>query len=108
MSLIGHDNEFATRCPFCGDTHDVASHIADMGKSAHAPDDGDLTLCIVCGEWAFFDAGAPGGLRKPTDAEYVTIADSPMLRKMRKAWVETMKRYRAGPPEKPRHAHGRR
>lgn len=107
MKLAAHDNEFLTCCPFCGDRHDVASHISERGKSQHAPTDGDLTLCIVCGEWAFFDRKSEGGLRKPTDAEYVTIGETPILRKMRKAWVEMMAKYRAGPPERPRHHHGR-
>lgn len=108
MPIISHDNEFASRCPFCGEAFDRASHVTERGKSQHAPTDGDLTLCIVCGEWAFFAAGVPGGLRKPTDAEYEAIAGNPLVRKIRKAWVEMMKNHRAGPPQKPRHAHGRR
>lgn len=100
--------QFPTQCPFCGDHHDAASYVAERGKSQHAPDDGDLTLCIACGEWSFFASGAPGGLRKPTEAEYVTIGETALLRKMRKAWVEANKHWRAGPPERPRHYHGRR
>jgi hypothetical protein len=101
------DNEFPNQCPFCGEKHDMASGVAERGKTQHTPTDGDLTLCIVCGEWAFFDSKVIGGLRKPTDAEYVTIGETAFLRKMRKAWVDMNKRFRAGPPERVK-AHERR
>jgi len=86
-------NEFesATKCPFCGANHDRATGVSD----ANAPNDGDITLCVNCGEWAFFEGATAGGLRKPTDAEYELIAGEPLLRKTREVWagmVEQVKR----------------
>jgi hypothetical protein len=81
--------ERQSQCPFCAARHDLATGIS--GNSA--PHDGDLTLCIVCGEWAMFESAAPGGMRKPTDAEYEKINDMPITRAARRAWLETNKRF---------------
>lgn len=85
--------EWHTQCPFCGAQHDLASTVSVKGGSApERPSDGDLTLCIVCGEWALFEKKAPGGMRKPTDAEYEKIAASPMVRAARAAWLKVRRR----------------
>lgn len=78
-------------CPFCGATHNMASNATRTEEGPIQPRNGDLTLCINCGEWAFFDQNAKGGLRKPTDAEYRRIAASPHSRLAREAWIEIAK-----------------
>lgn len=49
-----------------------------------APTDGDVTLCIECGEWGIFEGES---VRKPTDDEYVEIVDNPITARMRAAWL---------------------
>lgn len=81
----------ATECPFCGANHDLATGVS----GGDAPNDGDISLCVSCGEFAFFEVATPGGLRKPTDAEYELIAGEPLLRKTREVWagmIEKVKR----------------
>lgn len=80
--------EMISVCPFCQYGFDLASSVKGGQK---APGDGDLTICIRCGEFAVFESKAPGGLRKPTDTEYVTIGQDDFCQKMRAAWT------RAGP-----------
>lgn len=80
-----------TICPWCGARHALATGVSDENP----PNDGDITLCVSCGEWAFFEAAAVGGLRKPTYAEYEPIAESPMLRAARGAWAETVGKGKA-------------
>jgi hypothetical protein len=73
---------YYTLCPFCGAVHDGASNVS----SNDAPSDGDVTLCIDCGEWGIF-APVVGMLRKPTDAEYEFLGTDKDARKVREAWV---------------------
>jgi hypothetical protein len=82
-ALTKHKMTPPTRCPFCGSICDGASSLTGGTKP---PDKGSVTLCIDCGEWAVFD-DVPGGLRKPTDAEYDRIAVNEVCRKARFAWV---------------------
>lgn len=70
-------------CPFCGDWHECAT---SFEKGGRRPVPGDLTICIECGEWAFFDM-VPGGLRKPHAHEYEAIAADELCRLAREAWV---------------------
>lgn len=84
MTIPAH--EMNTTCPFCGCKHELASNLT----GPVAPEDGDLTMCVRCGEWAFFDSGVLlGGLRKPTDEEYETLNGDERCRKIREAWVLT-------------------
>ncbi|NEI52699.1 hypothetical protein GR217_34335 [Rhizobium leguminosarum] len=80
----------ATECPFCGANHDLATGVS----GGDAPNDGDISLCVSCGEFAFFEAATPGGLRKPTDAEFTMIAESEILRASRAAWVRIVEQRR--------------
>lgn len=79
-------------CPFCQYGFDLASSVKGGQK---APSDGDLTICIRCGEFAVFDKKEPGGLRKPTDAEYVTIGHDTFCQRMRAAWVKSKPKIEA-------------
>ncbi|MCA1404639.1 hypothetical protein I6F26_10445 [Ensifer sp. IC3342] len=78
-------------CPFCGQRYDAASAL----DGDAIPGNGDLTLCMNCGEWAMFDSGVPGGLRKPTDSEYEVIVANPITGKARKIWQQMKEERRA-------------
>lgn len=88
MTAIGEARKWRTVCPFCEARFDLASMVAEGQTSAKTkkPKDGDCSLCIQCGEWAFFDSAAEGGARKPTHAEYEQIAADPFLRALHLAW----------------------
>ena len=72
-----------TICPFCGLHHDAVSGV---GADAVFPGDGDVTLCIECGEVCVFDGDADGGLRKPTKLERRDFRGNPTLTKLIDAW----------------------
>lgn len=57
--------DYPSRCPFCRAVHEAATCVT--GKAA--PEDGDATLCIRCGNVAIFDEAEPFGLRMPTRRE---------------------------------------
>lgn len=73
-----------TYCPFCHGRHDSVASV----ETKKRPGDGDCTLCFTCGEWAFFDKHAKGGLRKPTWIEYQDLVSIELFAKIRAAWVE--------------------
>lgn len=75
-------------CPHCGAIQDSATPAfgaPDFGDDP--PGEGDLAICISCGEWVFFDPDAAGRLRKPTDDEAVDIATDRDCQDARRAWV---------------------
>lgn len=73
-----------TRCPHCGKNNDTTSSMFGQKES---PKNGDMTMCIGCGEWATFElTDASIQLRIPTDDEYIEIAHDPYVVAMRKAW----------------------
>lgn len=78
------------RCPFC--THAFEAATGVTGEAA--PDNGDFTICIACGEWAVFDATAPGKLRKPSDGEYTKIAADPVMSRMHGIWKDSVEAKR--------------
>jgi hypothetical protein len=57
--------DFPSTCPHCGYDHDCATGLF----SADVPDEGDVSICIRCGQLCWFQRSAPGGLRKPTKKE---------------------------------------
>lgn len=71
------------RCPFCG---------ADADQ---APRQDAIGFCVECGEFAVSDG--LGGLRKPTDDEYITIGSNPVLRAARDMWVKAIKERKRKP-----------
>jgi hypothetical protein len=79
--------DWNTVCTFCGAEHRIAACFGDRT----APKDDDLSLCMICGEWNMFSMGAPGKLRKPTDAEYQLIGASERARAARQAWINIQK-----------------
>ena len=70
-------------CPHCGYRLDRASDVSGAGQ---VPGDGDLTLCIECGQLAFFDASVPGGLRRVNVAEQVELLQDVRVLQIRMAW----------------------
>jgi len=84
MGRVGKHAEFPMSmvCPNCGAQHDVAGTI----NSDDRPSDGDVSLCVQCGEPAIFDFSLPGNMRKPTIEELEHIAADPDIERMKRAW----------------------
>jgi len=88
-----------TCCPFCGYKAEAASCVTDNGKK---PNDGDISMCFRCGEWAVFASFVDGGLRKPNSKEYDYIASDEKMAFIRKAWLDLKEKREAkakAPPE---------
>lgn len=58
------------RCPTCHRHHELAS-----SKEGLRPVDGDVSVCWSCHALAVFDSTTFYGLRKPTQAELLELAD---------------------------------
>ena len=58
-----------------------------VGDGPNQPGDGDLTLCISCGEWNVFEGD---GLRQPTDEEYDEVRANPFCETIRQHWLATL------------------
>jgi hypothetical protein len=71
-------------CPFCGKQIDCATNTDDQKTE---PTPGDFSLCMDCGEWLTFDDHLK--VRKPTDEEYLEIAEDKDMRKIRDCWLQT-------------------
>lgn len=69
-------------CPFCHHPLDV--HKAPGQPGGAAPKNGDLTLCIECGEWSAFAAGQ---LVKPSPEDYESVATNRHAIRLRAAWL---------------------
>lgn len=74
-----------TTCPICGDGHEFASPVADGGKP---PVDGDVSFCITCGSFSFFDHAAPGGARMPEIEELHELLKDPQIQRIGRLWRE--------------------
>lgn len=77
-----------TKCPFCSYILDATSEVEGEDIT---PSEGDIALCWNCGEWMVFSEAAEGGLREPTDDEYVEIGTEPRFRAIRAAWKQVTK-----------------
>jgi len=66
-------------CSRCGMKLDGATNVSGQG----APDDGDYSFCIYCGNWSIFEGGM---LRPPTSGEAMAIAADPKLLSVEYAW----------------------
>lgn len=74
-------------CPWCEKRHDLVSGIAEKGtKKEPIPHNGDVTLCVGCGELSVFDDSAKGGLRFPTQEEVKAIEDSHLATRVRQTF----------------------
>jgi hypothetical protein len=83
--------EMNTRCPWCGHLHGAVSAvtaIADRVSPEPKAADGDLTMCIHCGNMCVFERAATGGLRHPTAAETAELDADSRIIEMRKAWLQ--------------------
>lgn len=76
-------------CCYCGKYQPHASP-AHTDEPDADPGDGDLSICIACGEWNVFEGDH---LRKPTDDEFEEIGTDVECHRVRAAWLE-MDRYR--------------
>ena len=75
-----------SRCWNCG--YDCTDATATSWDDQIKPTDGDLSLCIKCGEWGVFDRGSENGVRPPNWEEFQFIAFDREPRRARAAWVE--------------------
>ena len=71
-------------CWSCGKRFDRAS--LPRGDTV-PPQQGDISLCMGCGEWGLFDKHWKGGLRQPTHDEYVEIVADEDCTNARAAWL---------------------
>jgi hypothetical protein len=79
-----------TRCWSCGEQHRV-SNLTNQGPT---PEDGDVSFCIECGQFAIFDHEFPDGVRKPTPNENFQLkTDSEMIR-LKWAWIVTKRGHK--------------
>jgi ornithine cyclodeaminase/alanine dehydrogenase-like protein (mu-crystallin family) len=82
-----------TTCPHCGKRNDCATNTDDGHR---APCDGDFTLCIGCGHFAVFEAGA---LRRSTPLEAARIAAHPGAARLKFAWTAYDQKKKAAGPQ---------
>lgn len=85
MTLL-HDST----CPFCGKVNELSDGVTKAGVTKEpTPTNGDITLCVTCGEWSIVDDTRSDNLRKPSMQEYEIIAKNEVCQKVRDAWVQT-------------------
>lgn len=77
-------------CPYCHKANDTHDSLDDPGAQ---PGDGDLSLCIGCGQFGVFDL-RERCLRLPNIGELGEIAFSPEAQHARRAW-EAMNKARS-------------
>lgn len=77
--------ELNLTCPHCGTAHELHSAVTRPGKAPASPNDGDISICISCGELAIFDMHERC-LRFPTIDEANALESNPDLQLCRAAW----------------------
>ncbi|CAK0403929.1 Uncharacterised protein [Burkholderia pseudomallei] len=77
--------ELNLTCPHCGAHNDLHSAVTQAGKPPVPPADGDISICISCGELAIFDMHERC-LRLPTIDEANDLESNPDLLLCRAAW----------------------
>lgn len=83
-----------TVCPWCGHRHELVSAIAAKGTITEpTAEDGDVTLCIGCGELSIFDQSATGGIRFATETENRELAGMALVNKLRMAYREAPQKF---------------
>lgn len=73
-----------TFCPFCGEFANCQSHV---GQTLAVPENGDISVCVHCGEAAIFDFTLPANVRQPTEEEQNEINKSADM-KLARAEIE--------------------
>jgi hypothetical protein len=76
--VIEHYDMGRIVCPYCAVIHDCAMNV---GPEPGAPEDGNVNVCIKCGRISLYHKDTPGGLRVPTDAEYVEASADPDVKR---------------------------
>ena len=92
----------ARRCPHCGETHrtitnveSIAANLRKKRENLNAPApalnsalrDGDLTMCVHCGEFSFLRVEADSiFLIAPSRHEFVTLKHDPVLNDIQRKW----------------------
>lgn len=66
-------------CHYCGSVHELATGIT----TEEGPQEGDLSLCIVCLEVSVYDFSEPGNTRKLTDEEREMVMKLPKIKQAR-------------------------
>jgi len=85
MALPEHEQP--GHCPYCRRVHECASGTTTEA----APLDGDVSFCIGCGRFGFFDSSVvPGGVRKATLQEQVSLTTDKNCFRLRWAWEQTI------------------
>lgn len=73
-------------CPHCGRPVHAVGQVAD-GRPVKPPEEGDIRVCIDCGEPAFYVRAADGSLAldSPTAGELAYIHSMPQMQAIRAA-----------------------
>jgi hypothetical protein len=74
------EHKHATKCPRCGY---AAEFVANL-RNEVMPGDGDCIICLQCGCFNIFDDAE--GLRLPTALEAISLAQDPMVQRLRLLW----------------------
>ena len=85
-------HSLTTLCAFCGNEHDRTTAVTEAGtaRTEPYPVEGDVTLCIRCGEFSVFDSRVAGGLRRPTPDEREQLDHNPHVQTVVQAWRATV------------------
>ena len=67
-------------CPYCNRAHTAHTSLTEAAR----PAEGDVSLCIVCGQLGVFTAA--GWVRKPSPEESARFNALPEIQKARAAW----------------------
>jgi len=73
-----------TRCWSCGHESDTVSALVQ--DEQERPENGNLSFCIYCGDFAIFDDTYPDGARKPTPNENFEISHDKELERLWTSW----------------------
>jgi hypothetical protein len=76
--------KIVTRCWNCGFENNRV--ISAFDNKRDRPQDGDLSLCYQCGEYAVFDKTFLDNVRKPTPTEMQHIREDNELTEVRANW----------------------
>jgi ribosomal protein L37E len=75
--------ERKTVCPVCG-YH--GTHATETARDGGPPHDGDVSICLRCGDVAYFDSTLRKGLRRPTESQRDHILAAPEIQQALMAW----------------------